>query len=117
MVSIKVTPADEDEVVVAGVVGTGASGPASEPELALVPQLSPGSAAEPRPSSDPASEPQPAPFRERTPKADGAREGGRRETTLEDLEPQAMPLAQRIVIIAAVVCIIGALVYYFMVMR
>ena len=40
-----------------------------------------------------------------------------RETTLEDLESQNMPLAQKIVIIAAVVCIIGALVYYFAVMR
>ena len=39
------------------------------------------------------------------------------ETTLEDLEPTPMPLAQRIVIIAAVVCIIGALVYYFVAMR
>ena len=46
-----------------------------------------------------------------------ARADNYRETTLEDLESQSMPLAQKIVIIAAVVCIIGALVYYFAVMR
>ena len=47
-----------------------------------------------------------------------AREKGRsRETTLADLEGEPMPLAQRIVIAAAIVCIIGAFVYYFMFMR
>ena len=35
------------------------------------------------------------------------------EPTLQDLEDAPMPLAQRIVIIAAVVCIIGAVIYYF----
>ena len=40
-----------------------------------------------------------------------------RETTLEDLDSSDMPLTQRVVIIAAIVCIIGALVYYFVVMR
>ncbi len=39
-----------------------------------------------------------------------------REATLADLQPQPMPLAQRIVIIAAVVCIIGAVLYYFVAM-
>lgn len=39
------------------------------------------------------------------------------ETTLEDLEPTKMPFAQRVVIVAAVLCIIGALVYYFVAMR
>lgn len=39
------------------------------------------------------------------------------ETTLADLKPSPMPLAQKIVIVAAVVCIIGALIYYFTVMR
>lgn len=39
------------------------------------------------------------------------------ETTLEDLQSTSMPLAQKIVIIAAVICIIGALVYYFLLMR
>lgn len=36
-----------------------------------------------------------------------------RETTLEDLESTSMPLTQKIVIIAAIVCIIGAVIYYF----
>ena len=39
------------------------------------------------------------------------------ETTLEDLEGAKMPLAQRIVIVAAVICIIGAVVYYLLAMR
>ena len=39
------------------------------------------------------------------------------ETTLEDLEGTKMPLAQRIVIVAAVICIIGAVVYYLLAMR
>ena len=40
-----------------------------------------------------------------------ARRGEYRPTTLEDLEREPMPKIQRIVIIAAVVCIIGAIVY------
>ena len=39
------------------------------------------------------------------------------EVTLEDLQGEPMPLTQRIVIIAAVVCIIGALAYYFLFLR
>ena len=39
------------------------------------------------------------------------------ETTLEDLEPAPMPMTQKVVIIAAVVCIIGALLYCFVFMR
>ena len=34
-----------------------------------------------------------------------------RESTLEDLQSQPMPLAQKVTIIAAVVCIIGAIIY------
>ncbi len=34
------------------------------------------------------------------------------ETTLDDLESAPMPMAQRIVIIAAIICIIGAVIYY-----
>lgn len=40
-----------------------------------------------------------------------------KETTLEDLESSSMPVAQKIVIIAAIVLIILALVYYFVAMR
>ena len=41
---------------------------------------------------------------------------GYQATTLEDLERQPMSATQRAVIIAAVVCIIGAIVYYFVAM-
>lgn len=44
-------------------------------------------------------------------------QAGYHETTLEDLQDTSMPLAQRIVIIAAVVCIIGALIYCCFFMR
>ena len=48
----------------------------------------------------------------------GARkENGYREATLEDLESEPMSLTQKVVIIAAVVCIIGALAYYFAFLR
>lgn len=39
-----------------------------------------------------------------------------RETTLQDLRGEPMPFTQKVVIIAAVVCIIGALAYYFICM-
>lgn len=39
------------------------------------------------------------------------------DQTLDDLESGPMPFAQRIVIIAAVLCIIGALAYYAIFMR
>jgi len=38
------------------------------------------------------------------------------ETTLQDLRGEPMPFTQKVVIIAAVVCIIGALAYYFICM-
>ena len=87
---IKVTAAEEDdEVVVAGV----------QPE---VPQTVASAApTKPREQREP-----------RQPHGDSYH-----ETTLEDLEGTPMPLAQKIVIIAAVICIIGALVYYFVAMR
>ena len=46
-----------------------------------------------------------------------SREDSYRETTLDDLKGSPAPLAQKIVIIAAIICIIGALVYYFVAMR
>lgn len=39
------------------------------------------------------------------------------ELTLEDLKSSRMPLTQRIVIVAVVVCLIGAIVYYMAFMR
>ena len=45
------------------------------------------------------------------------KQGAYHETTLSDLEPEPMSTTQKAVIIAAVVCIIGALIYYFVFMR
>lgn len=42
---------------------------------------------------------------------------GYRETTLEDLKGEKMSTTQRVVIIAAIICIIGAIVYYLAFMR
>ena len=46
-----------------------------------------------------------------------AKKDGYHETTLEDLQPSPMPTTQKIVIIAAIICIIGALVYCIAFMR
>ena len=45
------------------------------------------------------------------------KQGEYRESALSDLEPEPMSMTQKVVIIAAVVCIIGALIYYFAFMR
>lgn len=110
---ITVTAADEDDVVIV------AGAPEAVPE-------------EPEPASD--HEPEPAPEPEK-PKAtqDAARkasqdakrkaaqkpkpESGYRETTLEDLQGKPMPLIQKVVIVAAIVCIIGAVIYCVAFMR
>ena len=130
MAHIKVNPADDDEVIVVGAAaqtqtqtqtqGASAQGAGFEAEIGA--RAGEGAGREPEgPSAEGA-----APARRRgDARSPGERPGGRarakggayRETTLEDLEPSPMPLAQRIVIVAAVVCIIGALVYYFVAMR
>ena len=46
-----------------------------------------------------------------------ARDDEYRPTTLEDLQGKPMPTIQKAVIIAAIICIIGAIVYYFAFMR
>lgn len=51
------------------------------------------------------------------PPATGHKADPYRQTTLEDLNSQKMPLVQKIVIIAAVLCIIGAIGYYLAFMR
>ena len=96
---ITVTAAEEDdEVIVAGAVEAPDVEPEPEPEPAPVA----------KPDSKPAS---------KTIPKEAPGDDGYHETTLEDLEGAKMPLAQRIVIIAAIICIIGALVYYFVAMR
>lgn len=146
MARIVVNPADEDEVIVVGAGGVepspeggrdeaspakGDYGESSSAEVgrkgsssAVV--LEEGAGAGGSSEGMPASAPGPtgaAASREvagdardaRRPKA--APSAGYRETTLEDLESSRMPFAQKVVIIAAVVCIIGAIVYYFVAMR
>ena len=59
------------------------------------------------------SKPKPAPAR----KPAAKKKDAYHETTLEDLNSTQMPLAQKIVIAAAIVCIIGAVIYYFAFLR
>lgn len=96
MKHITVTPAEEDDEVI--VVG---AEPAREPARETTREPA-------RETTRETTDKKP----ERRPKPDEYH-----ETTLEDLQSTSMPLAQKIVIIAAVICIIGALVYYFLLMR
>ena len=91
MKHITVTPAEDDEVIVVG--AEPARETTREPAYETTRETTDGKP-------------------ERHPKPDEYH-----ETTLEDLQSTSMPLAQKIVIIAAVICIIGALVYYFLLMR
>ena len=133
MARIAVTPAEEDEVIIAGASSNiepdnRASSEASgfvEPvrETAGADSFEAGEASVPSDSLAASKEPASAKSEETVAQARPAnREKPNRaddyhETTLEDLESGGMPFAQRVVIVAAVVCIIGALVYYFVAMR
>lgn len=112
---ITVTPAEEaDEVIHAGVErDAGADDIASAPPEAGIDAVS---AAPPDLASTSSADKPPKPSKP----SDCARAASKRayeEPTLDDLRGDPMPLAQKIVIIAAVVCIIGALVCYFAFMR
>ena len=100
---ITVTVAEEEDVVIHAGLGE-----------APVPE-------EPEPAPEPVSAPEPAlvsaPEVAAKPKPKPVPEDGYHETTLEDLQDRSMPLAQRIVIIAAIICIIGAVIYCFAFMR
>lgn len=128
---ITVTPAEEeDEVIRAGLasapedaaldVPVGPEGGEASEGVAPVSQAAPDRGDAPEETSvPPADEPvkkaetdKSAIERNRAKKADSYH-----ETTLDDLKPEPMPMTQKIVIIAAVVCIIGALVFYFAFMR
>ena len=101
---ITVTPAEEDEVIIAG---AGA-------------EFEPAPGADRGPGSESAPEPELESVSTQVTKAEkrsGPHHGSRGETTLEDLESSKMPAMQRAVIIAAIVCIIGAIIYYFVAMR
>lgn len=87
-------PEEDDVVIVAGAkepVDAVADIEADEP--APLPAKAPESSGRPPASPGRANEPY-------------------RETTLRDLESTPMPLAQRVVIAAAIICIIGAVIYY-----
>ena len=99
---ITVTAADDDDVViVAGAVEAPAQNAGDAP-----------AAEEPEPSGSKKDS-----FKKDSSKKDSPKKDAYRETTLEDLKQEPMPFAQRVVIIAAIVCIIGALIYYFAFMR
>lgn len=110
---IMVTAAeDEDVVIMAGLASDeaieGNSAPegngGNAPAMPAVEQLD--ESAEP----EAAWQPMPEPVRQPASKAARPRDDYR-EATLDDLKPTPMPLAQRVVIIAAIVCIIGAIIY------
>ena len=107
MKHITVTPAEDDEVIVVG----------AEPARETTREPAYETTREParettRETTDETTRETTDEKPERHPKPDEYH-----ETTLEDLQSTSMPLAQKIVIIAAVICIIGALVYYFLLMR
>lgn len=118
---IQVTAAEEDEVIIAGV---GAPADSMEPTVGQAPKSEPMAQQPPASQSSqvapsPAQPERPATTSKPTKSSSKGvkKKDDYHETTLEDLQGTPMPLAQKIVIIAAVVCIIGALVYYFAVMR
>ena len=110
---ITVTAADEEDVVIIAGAKEDAGReqesenpdpmPEPEPEIAPAPEPVPQSEAD----AEPALAPQPKP----------KQKDSYHETTLEDLEHTPMPFAQRVVIIAAIICIIGAVIYYVAFMR
>ena len=113
---IAVTAAEEDDFVIrAGVSDQHETEPEPEPEeqgeteAADSAEMVVDEKAEP----DVESKPKPAPAR----KPAAKKKDTYHETTLEDLNSTQMPLAQKIVIAAAIVCIIGAVIYYFAFLR
>ena len=125
---IAVNAAEEEDLIIeAGLKRSEAQGPAvsDEPE-----QLEKSEPNEPNEPSEPnASKASSAPSESSistisnvssAPTSSGTSSGSRKPsgpTTLEDLQSGPMPAAQKIVIIAALVCIIGALVYCLAFMR
>ena len=120
---IAVTAAEEDDFVIrAGVVDRTDDALPAEPDAALEPQTEPASSPESVSEPELTPEPQPEPARKAAQtsparKPSAKKDDGYRETTLEDLESTKMPLAQKVVIAAAIVCIIGAVIYYLAFLR
>lgn len=135
---IAVTAAEDDDVVIRAGIADADSVAQAESVTQSVPDFAVGQAAKQVVDSatEPMSESQavkpidtigliePCEERASLPKPESGNQAPHRtakadsyhETTLADLESEPMPFAQKVVIIAAVVCIIGALVYYFVFM-
>ena len=113
---IAVTAAEEDDFVIrAGV--SDQHEPEPEPELEEQEEVESADSAEMvvDEKTEPEVEPKPKPTPARKPAV--KKKDTYHETTLEDLNSTQMPLAQKIVIAAAIVCIIGAVIYYFAFLR
>ena len=107
---IAVTAAEEDDFVIrAGVSEQPGTESESESEELEEVEMVVDEKTEPEVES----KPKPAPAR----KPAAKKKDAYHETTLEDLNSTQMPLAQKIVIAAAIVCIIGAVIYYFAFLR
>lgn len=96
---------DEDVVIHAGIPD---ADPATPQEGAKPAAHAPEAPSEPAEDAPRAQQP----ARSNAPKP----EDDYHETTLEDLQDGPMPTAQKAVIIASVLCIVGAILYYFIFM-
>jgi len=113
---IAVTAAEEDDFVIrAGVSDQHETEPEPEPEEQEETELADSAemVVDEKTGPEVESKPKPAPAR----KPAAKKKDTYHETTLEDLNSTQMPLAQKIVIAAAIVCIIGAVIYYFAFLR
>lgn len=116
---ITVTAAeDEDVVIVAGAVAEeGGDAVQVDPaETAVdVPDVAKASAREneaaPKPVADAPETAKPKAAKQAPSKRSKRKGDSYHETTLEDLQSTPMSFTQRVVIIAAIVCIIGAVIY------
>ncbi len=113
---IAVTAAEEDDFVIrAGVSEQHEPEPEPEPEEQEETESADSAEMVVDEKTEPEVESKPKPAPARKPAA--KKKDAYHETTLEDLNSTQMPLAQKIVIAAAIVCIIGAVIYYFAFLR
>ena len=123
---ITVNPAEEDDFVInAGVAKPEErmvevpSSPADKAKGPAVEMPANQGAASPEGNAAPTGQ-QPTETKRAKPagkKARGKAADDYHETTLEDLDSGPMSLTQKIVIVAAILCLIGAVAYYFLFMR
>ena len=113
---IAVTAAEEDDFVIrAGVSDQYEPEPEPEPQVQEEVEQADSTEMVVDEKTEPEVESKPKPAPARKPAA--KKKDAYHETTLEDLNSTQMPLAQKIVIAAAIVCIIGAVIYYFAFLR